>query len=388
VNNEKQSATSPLAIQKTPAHTENSASPLLVNPDNDQKNNSVSKDLSIGKLEKRSSSKQSIAKSNVAEINESRLSLAEGTYNQPEADVAFSKFNERQLPAITDLPKVKLDLPGKKQEPDPVALMLARIDQREKEVQEEETKENKIKTEKLWTSLGFAAGSFSAVNSGVSARNTNSSIAMNSSIANQQAKAGGTSYTMGVNVGTKISERWIFQGGVNYLSQSSDYTAHNAVSTTNFTSFRPASIHELDKLNLEAPVESKVLVTTAPYNVNNNIRYLSIPMQAGFLVINKSFGLQLNAGVSTDLFLQNIVTSDAQNLDKTKQGTGENSPYRPVNLSGLMSTEFSYRFSRHYRIALNPGLRYPFNSIYKTSLNVNATPLTFDVGLRFRYIFH
>jgi hypothetical protein len=122
--------------------------------------------------------------------------------------------------------------------------------------------------------------------------------------------------------------------------------------------------------------------------VNNNLKYLSIPLQAGYLLVNRAFGLQLNAGISTDLFLQSTVTPESPDLDKTTQRLGDDSPYRTVNLSGLMGTEISYRFGQHYRIALNPGIRYPFNSIYRSELDVKSTPLSFDVGVRFRYIFH
>jgi hypothetical protein len=209
-------------------------------------------------------------------------------------------------------------------------------------------------------------------------------------IVDQETNGSGYSYSMGVNLGTKISERWVLQGGVNYLTQASEYTANNVVvsSTNSFQQqrFKPATTNEL--INASANDLSNKIVYSAPYNVNNSMRYLSIPLQAGYLLVNKTFGLQLNAGVATDLFLQNTVTADSDQLDKSSQGGGSDSPYRTVNLSGLFGTEVSYRFGEHYRIALNPGVRYPFNTIYKTELGVQSTPLTFDVGLRFRYIFH
>jgi hypothetical protein len=106
-------------------------------------------------------------------------------------------------------------------------------------------------------------------------------------------------------------------------------------------------------------------------------------VQAGYLVINRKLGWQVNAGLSTDVFLQNTVTADVQNTDL---GNGS-SPYRQLNVSGLMGTELSYRFAGHYRIALNPGLRYPFGNIYKSE-SIRVNPMTFDIGLRLRYIFH
>jgi hypothetical protein len=315
---------------------------------------------------------------------------------------ALVSIENEKLPALSEIGKITLKLEKPEQPADPVALMLARLDDRERAIQKEEenNKKNKSRSETLWTSVGFAAGSFSPINAGVSSSQQpqqalsqlNSAQAINSSIANQQAKASGVTYSMGVNVGTRLSERWIVQGGVNYLTQSSDYTAHYGVFDQNFTKFRPSSgINELQKTAADDSPQGDKIAATAPYNVNNNNRYLSIPMQAGYLLINKGFGWQLNAGVATDLFLQNTLTADVQNPGQTTPGTdhntNENSAYRSVNLSGLMGTEVSYKFGRHYRVALNPGLRYPFGNIYKSS-SVKANPLTFDVGLRFRYIFH
>jgi hypothetical protein len=287
---------------------------------------------------------------------------------------------------LTPSQKPSLILP-KKEEVDPVVVMLARLDAQEKEVQHSDKKQSQ-KNEKLWTSLGFAAGSFNTVSSGISGSRANAVLASNSQIADKEAKASGTAYSVGVNMGTKLSARWVLQGGVNYLSQSSDYSAQSAVGTNNFQSFRPASIVELNKLNDSEGQNSNKLVATAPYNVNNNVQYLSVPLQAGYLIINRRFGLQLNAGLSTDLFLQNTKSADSPSFDKVTQGSGGDSPYRPVNFSGLAGTEVSYKFGSRYRLALNPGVRYPFKSIYKSDVGVQSTPITFDIGLRFRYIFH
>jgi hypothetical protein len=285
---------------------------------------------------------------------------------------------------------ITLPLPSSEKNVDPVAAMLARLAQREAELANSKSKKSsdKVKEEKLWTSLGFAAGSFNTISSGSSVGSSQPTLASNTSIADQEAKASGFAYTMGVNMGTRVSDRWIVQGGVNYLMQTSDYTAQAAIGSSDFTSFRPASINELEKLNhADAQATSRV-VTTAPYNVNNNVRYLSLPIQAGYLVVDKKVGVQLNAGISTDLFLHNNKTAESDNIDQISQGLTDDSPYRSMNFSGLVGTELSYRFSSRYRIALNPGLRYPLSSVYKSNLGIQSTPLTFDIGLRFRYIFH
>lgn len=307
------------------------------------------------------------------------------------------RIQDYQLSALHEPKEVQLTFQELEQKPvevDPVIAMLAKLERREREIQSGENKNKKVggEDENLWTSIGFAAGSYNTMQGPTRSNpmaSSSNSAGLAAPIVDQESNATGYSYSMGMNVGTRIAARWVLQGGVNYLTHSSEYTANNMVMDrqgSSFMRFLPSATNELVHAD-ESELSSKI-VYSAPYNVNNNMRYLSIPMQAGYLIIDKTFGFQLNAGVATDLFLQNTVEGDGADLAKTSQPVGSDSPYRTVNLSGLFGTEFSYRFGQHYRISLNPGLRYPFNTIYKTEIGVQSTPLTFDVGLRFRYIFH
>lgn len=332
-----------------------------------------------------------LVNNDVTSVNPRAQSPVAGVNKKAELNPELLSHGSGMLPELVMPKRSELQLSQLQNEPtvDPVALMLARLEQREKEVGgNSETRSDS--NEKLWTSVGFAAGAFNSINGGISPASSNTALAANKPIADEEAQASGITYSFGVNLGTKVSRRWIVQGGVNYLTQSSDYTARTAVAVETSkltTSFRPQSINELDKLG-EGNSTAEKIIPTSPYTVNNNLRYLSIPLQAGYLLVDKVFGLQLSAGVATDVFLQNTVTAEGSSLNKTSQGIGEDSPYRAVNLSGLVGTEVSYRFGKHYRVALNPGIRYPFNSIYRSELDVKASPLAFDIGLRFRYIFH
>ena len=300
-------------------------------------------------------------------------------------------FDDGDLPPLYVPREIQLNFADEKEEVDPVVAMLAMLEQREKEVQDEtEKKVRDSEDENLWTSIGFSAGSFNTMqasaplaSSGQSAR----TMALTAPIVDQETKANGHSYSMGVNVGKKISDRWVLQGGVNYLTHASEYTANNVVMES--TGYQKQQFHAVSTnaiINANEQELANKIVYSAPYSVNNSMRYLSIPMQAGYLIVNKTFGIQVNAGVATDLFLQNTVKADQ--LTKISQASGSESPFRTVNLSGLFGTEFSYRFNENYRISLNPGIRYPFNTIYKSELGLQSTPITFDIGLRFRYIFH
>jgi len=256
-------------------------------------------------------------------------------------------------------------------EPDPGMLLLARLEDEEKKFNKDE--KPKIK-ERTWASIGVGAGSFNPSTSTPQAQRGAAGITTgNGTTTASSNPTAGTSYSVGVSMAGKVSRRVVLQGGLSYLSQNAEFTSSSAIGQN-------ASLNEL-------AASSDALVPTSPYKVNSNLQYLSVPMQAGYVVLDRGFGIQVNGGFSTDLFLQNTLTPEDKSLGKVSQGAGSDSPYRTINFSGLVGTEFSYKVADQYRIAVSPGLRYALNSIYKSEVDTQLSPLTFDVALRFRYIF-
>jgi hypothetical protein len=305
--------------------------------------------------------------------------------------VTDASDHDRPLPPLYTPLKPRLILTTEeKVEADPVQLMFQRLKDLENELANAEPGRKKKKEnremERIWTSVGLAAGAFNAIGPSGSPVTSQSPAMMNSlsnsPVVQNQAKASGISYTVGLSLGARISDRWVLQGGFNYLTESSDYTSTQAVQEAG--NFKAASINEYRS---DATLASAEFIPTAPYTVNSSNEYISIPVQAGYLLVKRKFVWQLNAGVSTDFFLQNTIDPEG-NIEKSTSGAGEDSPFRTLNFSGLVGSEVSYRFGEHYRLGINPGVRYPFNSIYKDNLGVESSPLTFDIGVRFRYIFH
>lgn len=279
-------------------------------------------------------------------------------------------ISKTELLTFTQTKKPMLVLPLAEQqvEPDAGMVLLARLKDEEKKYQQEEKSVGA--NEKLWASVGFGAGSYKP---NVQASSMNLSATSMRSAPSEAAV--GTSYSVGVQVAGKISKRFIVQGGISYLTQSSNFTSttvnqqHVAISEFmrpgNFDSYRGVD----------------------PYRITSNMQFVSIPVQAGYLVVDRAIGIQVNGGVSTDLFLSNTLSSDNDLYQKVTQTTGKESLYRTVNVSGLVGTEISYRIADHYRVSVNPGLRYALHSIYKDEVAADITPVTVDVSLRFRYIF-
>ncbi|MCU0382604.1 MAG: hypothetical protein MUF68_00930 [Cyclobacteriaceae bacterium] len=266
----------------------------------------------------------------------------------------------------------------------PMAMVKADKAIAEAERNADEKEKKKDNKEKFWTAVGVSAGSFNNV---TPTHAGSSTMAFRSSLAGQTASdesnSPGYTYAVNVGIGAKISKRWLLQGGVSYLSQISEYTANSVVGNT--PNFQVASVNQLSKNRVD---ESTEILATTPYAVTNAIELISFPVQAGYIVFENKWAMQINTGFATDLFLQSTQTPNAKNVEASTTGRGSDSPYRAVNFAGLLGSEISYRFAENYRISVSPGLRYPLQSIYKDQVAVKSTPLTFDVALRFRYIFN
>lgn len=274
-------------------------------------------------------------------------------------------ITKRNLSDYASVGKPELILPKPEQpvEADPGMVLLAKLKDEEKKYQEEENKKSK---ENIWASVGVGAGSY----------RPNREVVTNDNVSSSK---GGASYSAGVNVAGRISRRLVLQGGVSYMSQSADFisTSANKGGASLSEYVRPSLSNEGSAAG--APVSS--------YTVNSSLQFVSVPVQAGYVIVDQAFSIQLNGGVATDLFISNTLVPDDKQLQKVTQTAGKDSPYRTVTFSGLLGTEFSYRIANQYRISLNPGLRYSLSSIYKDEIAARITPVTFDVSLRFRYIF-
>lgn len=280
-----------------------------------------------------------------------------------EGSIISYTIDKTPLTAFTTVNRPKLIIPQEERvEADPGMVLLQRLKDEEKKYRDAAEKETA--RENVWASVGFGAGSY---------RPNREAL-----LGEKAVSETGASYSAGISVGGRLNRRLILQGGIAYLSQSADFTS-------TATNRGAAALNEyvqvamLDGVGSAGPVAS--------YTVNSSLQFVTIPLQAGYVVVDRAFSIQVNGGVATDLFISNTLLPDNNQLQKVTQAAGKDSPYRTVTFSGLLGTEFSYRLADQYRISLNPGLRYSLSSIYKDDIAARITPVTFDVSLRVRYIF-
>jgi hypothetical protein len=246
--------------------------------------------------------------------------------------------------------------------------------------------------ENQWASVGFGAGSY---NSGVggntltqtSATKTGpsgfSALQADQSTTRDEKVKPGASMSMTISAGKRFFKRWILQGGISYMNQSTTSTASTVTAA-------PANQAALDGKfsGSNAPENTNSVTYTTESDINSNYQFLSIPVQAGYMIIDRKFGLQINGGVAPDFFLKSSVYDEATKTETVNSATGTNDTFKSISLAGLGGIELSYRFSKHYRISLVPGFRYSFTQVYKENSLASSKPFVADIGLRFRYVFN
>jgi hypothetical protein len=251
----------------------------------------------------------------------------------------------------------------------------------------EETKKEKSHSNVLWLALGGSAGNYTPNTSSSNAASSASSFsagpqnydAFNKTTSPPKPSPKvGASYSVGVMVGKKFG-RIVLQGGINMSRQQISYVSNYDSKTSGVSK---AAVSDYLQNNSSAQ-----LSFTNEYTVNSTMEVVSIPVQVGYMIIDRKLGWQFNTGVSPDFFIRNVLVDQSGAHGKFTQEAGSASPYRSVNWSALVNTELSYKIGKQYRISLVPGIRYSFNSILKEPTD-NGRPIIFDVGFRFRYMFN
>jgi hypothetical protein len=244
------------------------------------------------------------------------------------------------------------------------------------------SRKNEKRKEDLWAAVSASTGTYSQPS--VSNQQSFSPMALASvSSTNSSASthaSGGSSYGIGMTVGKKIVNKVVLFGGVNYLNQAINYGS-------SVTTFGMADRTASTMANYAMSASAAPVSTTSSYTTSSVSELVSVPVQAGYVIVEKKFGVQLNTGVATDFFIRNTITDQSGTYSRYTQSAGENSPYRTVNWAGLLGTEMSYRMASHYRFSIVPGMRYALNSMVKNE-STNSNAFSWNIGFRFRYIFH
>ena len=204
--------------------------------------------------------------------------------------------------------------------------------------------------------------------------------AVNSGFVDNNADPG-LGYSIGFNLGMQLSKRWLLQSGVNYANYNSSAQASVLAEDNNKST--PLYISNLTSEELQG----SPLNFTNQFDINSSYEFASVPIKAGYMLVDRKFKLILNGGFSTDFFLNNTISDQNGQFDETTLSSGKDSPFRRVYFNGLAGVEFGYSLGRNYTFSLEPNYRLSLNSFTKSSSLFESRPNLFSISLGLRYNF-
>ncbi len=196
------------------------------------------------------------------------------------------------------------------------------------------------------------------------------------------------SFSYGINMGVKLSGKWIIEGGISYANYNTQSQSNLSVGDVNNGVTVPVTL--LNKPVIANEELNANLVNFGDiYAINNSFEFASIPVRAGYVFGIKKINLILKAGVNTGLFLRNEITANNDSLEPFVNKAGdENSPFRKVHLNGLVSNEVNYALNQNYSFSVAANYRFALNSLTRPGEEINSMPDAYGIGMVVRYHFN
>lgn len=207
----------------------------------------------------------------------------------------------------------------------------------------------------------------------------------------QNAIRAGIGINTGVAMGYKISKKWNFESGIRYLRGNSTLNSNtyafqqNGYANTFLADYLLQNSSNQDMQSANKQINTVVADAS---QFGNRYEYLMIPMQVGYEIgLSKKVALNILAGVSTDIFLQNTIINDNSILQEKSTINTSSNIYKPLNLSGLGGVRASYLVSKHWQLNLGSSYQHSlFSGINNsTALQMRLKMFGLNYGLNYRF---
>lgn len=241
--------------------------------------------------------------------------------------------------------------------------------------------------DRLWAGVSFGAGTFDpGFNQGMASASADRSFADAEAQVSSPDFSSGSSVAGGVNLGKRISKRLVLSSGLHYSAFSTgsaesqifldDSSNDFALAYNSEDKFAEAA-EDVDVMNV-----SNVTSPTATITMNNEYQYLTIPVKAGFIVLDSRLNLVVNTGFSSNILMNASLASDELNTTMNDSGN-----YQSMYFNWLSSVELGYRLLDKYQVSLEPTYNMAINDFTNNSHQSTGRPTNFGMSIGFRYDF-
>lgn len=240
----------------------------------------------------------------------------------------------------------------------------------------------KRKTSNWYAGLDLSTGSSSVAADGSASANdmmplTNSfSQADKASSDITSTNNASSSRSYGITVGKKFTNRLVLESGISYLRLSNSGTTNIAI----------ASAAGREAFNYNAiRSEANVMTTNAPYAVENVHQFISIPLKAGYIFLDRQWKLSVSSGIAGDYFIKTHTADLSGDLQMYEANPSTDPLWNSVTMSVLGEMNVSRQLGPHYLLAITPQMRKSLNDLSNTRTELR--PFVFQLGIQIKYQF-
>ncbi|MEO9872700.1 hypothetical protein [Ekhidna sp.] len=260
-------------------------------------------------------------------------------------------------------------------------------------------KKGKDSETKVWAGVEAGAGSFNSdfggtgtltnsLNPAGLASALGSGNFVNPSTSISQNMEEGIATSIGLDFGVQLGKRWTLESGLSYTSMdNSGLAAINVVDvyTIENTDFLngPDGPDGVDNGFIQIGTSSREAVIDVEENydyeveLNNSVRLASLPLKAGYFVMNRKFKLRLNAGLAANYLIEGNLSDPSKEI----LNSNDLNLYNDWSFDGIGGLEFGYSIFEKFDFTLEPNYRHAITSIS----NSTDSPSRFVIQTGLRY---
>ena len=197
------------------------------------------------------------------------------------------------------------------------------------------------------------------------------------------------SYGVGVNYA--INNKLTLKAGVNNLSldyNTSDISFYQAVVTKPIENVSRNAMGKM--LNIESKLidngnyitPSGNLLTRFDGAINQQISYVEVPLELGYKILDRKFGIEIIGGLST-LFLNDNSVSIVSNGQEMIIGQANN--LNNIHFSSNVGLGFKYSFWKNFNANFQPMFKYQINTFSENSGNFKPYFVGLYSGISFNF---
>lgn len=192
----------------------------------------------------------------------------------------------------------------------------------------------------------------------------------------------GDAISGGVNIGSQLGKRLVVSSGVHYSAYSTGSTSSLAlVDNQTDLALSEADVEEYRALGSFVG-EDHSNIRVDEISLNNEFQYITVPLSAGVILLDKKFNITLNTGISSNFLINANIHSESLSVD---QDNSQN--FESVYFNFLSSVEFGYNIMEKYQLSIAPNYNQAISNFTNSNSLNQSRPRNFGVAVGVKYNF-